>query len=216
MPKYIMITCEILQDEINEILKETPVAYPIIYLPPDLHLFPEKLRDYLQDLINRLHNVDYIILPMGRCGNGTLGLKSETATLVLPKCEDCVNLLLSDASLKVERPKYSMFFTAGWLRNELSPHNEYERTVAKYGREKADMIMGMMYDGYKYFSLIDTGAYDKEAAIRKLQPLAKIAEVEINELPGKYGMLKKMLRLDFGADFALIPPGVEVTAAMLD
>ena len=76
-------------------MEQHELSYPILFLPPDLHQLPQKLNEYLQDLINRIDNVDYLILPMGRCGNGTIGLKSERATLILPKCEDCVNLLLS-------------------------------------------------------------------------------------------------------------------------
>lgn len=216
MKKYLMIACEILKDEINVCLQQHPVDYPIIYLPPDLHLLPEKLKEYLQDLVDRIENVDYIILPMGRCGNGTVGLKSDNATLVLPKCEDCVNLLLSDKDLKVNRPKYSMFFTDGWLRHGASANSEYDRTVEKYGKEKADMIMNMMYAGYKYFTMIDTGAYDKAAALEKLRPLASVVDVDINEMEGKFGVLRKMLRLEFDSDFALIPPGTEVTPEILE
>ncbi|MDO4542489.1 MAG: DUF1638 domain-containing protein, partial [Bacillota bacterium] len=175
MKRYFMIACEIIRDEIEAYLAEHPVAYPIVYLPPDLHLFPDKLREYLQEFIDRIDNVDHIVLPMGRCGNGTLGLKSKNASLILPKCEDCVNLILSEDSLKVERPKYSMFFTEGWLRHDTSPIGEYRRTVEKYGKEKADMVMNIMYDGYKYFTLMDTGAYDKSAALEKLRPLAGVA-----------------------------------------
>ena len=216
MTKYLMVTCEILKDEINEILKDKPVSYPIIYLPPDLHTFPEKLNQYLQDMLDRVENVDYILLPMGRCGNGTLGLKSKSASLVLPRCEDCVNLLLSDENLSVERPQCSMFFTAGWLRNATSANNEYSRTIEKYGKEKADMVMNMMYSGYKYFTVIDTGAYDKAAVINTLRPLAEVVDVEINEKPGRYGVLRKMLRLDFDNNFVIVPPGERVTAGMLE
>lgn len=216
MKKYLMLACEILKDEINAIKAENDVDYPIIYLPQDLHSFPEKLKAYLQDIIDRLDNVDYLILPMGRCGNATLDLKSENCTLVLPKCEDCVNLILSEDSLKVNRPKYTMFFTDGWLRNSGSTHLEYERTIDKYGKEQADMIMGMMYSGYQYFSLLDTGAYDKAAAREKLRPLAEVLHVEINTLPGPYGVLKKMLTLDWDENFAIIPPGKTVTAYDLE
>ncbi|MEG0873803.1 MAG: DUF1638 domain-containing protein [Clostridiales bacterium] len=216
MKKYLMIACEIIEDEINAGLKEIDFPYPILYLPPDLHMLPEKLQAYLQEQINRIKNVDYIILPMGRCGNGTLGLKSETATLILPKCEDCVNLLLSDENLSVQRPKFTMFFTDGWMRNENAASFEYQRTIDKYGKDQADSIMGMIYSGYKYFSLIETGAYEKQRVIDLLQPLADVVDVKINYLPGKYGVLKKMLNLNFDDNFAMFPPGTEVTAEALE
>ena len=76
MKKYMMIACEIIEDEIRAIMEQHELSYPILFLPPDLHQLPQKLNEYLQDLINRIDNVDYLILPMGRCGNGTIGLKS--------------------------------------------------------------------------------------------------------------------------------------------
>ena len=212
MKKYMMIACEIIVDEIRAIMEQHELSYPILFLPPDLHQLPQKLNEYLQDLIDRIDNVDYLILPMGRCGNGTIGLKSERATLILPKCEDCVNLLLSKDSLKVERPKYSMFYTDGWLRNSSSSCHEYARTVEKYGKERADMVMNMMYAGYRYFSLLNTGTYHMENAKKKLQPLVSVLDhIEINELPAPYGLLKKMLTLDFDEEnFVMIPPGTAV------
>ncbi|MEE0777010.1 MAG: DUF1638 domain-containing protein [Bacillota bacterium] len=213
MKRYMMLACELIEDEVHAIMERHELNYPILFLPPDLHLLPKKLNEYLQDIINRIQNVDYLILPMGRCGNGTLGLKSDHATLILPKCEDCVNLLLSKDSLKVNRPKYSMFFTDGWLRNGASANHEYERVVEQYGQERANMVMEMMYAGYKYFSLIDTGAYDKDMARKKLAPLVDtLGTIEVNELPGPYGILEKMLTLDFDEEnFVMIPPGVAVT-----
>lgn len=213
MKRYIMLACEIIQDEIHAIMERHALSYPIYYLPPDLHLLPQKLNEYLQEMINRIENVDAILLPMGRCGNGTIGLKSRNATLILPKCDDCVNLLLSRDHLEEERPKYSMFFTKGWLRNRASANQEYERTVEKYGKEHADAIMQMIYAGYRYFSLIDTGAYDKQAAKEKLKPLADaLGDVEINELEGPCGILEKMLTLNFDENnFVMVPPGVAVT-----
>ncbi|ATW23807.1 GTP-binding protein [Candidatus Formimonas warabiya] len=142
---YLMLACPILQDEIRAAAAETEVKFPILFIPSDLHLLPDKLRDYLQEMIDRLENVDCLLLPMGRCGNGTLGLKSDKMTIILPKCEDCINLTLSDEKLMVERPVYSYFLTAGWLREKNAINNEYDATLKKYGPERAAMIMGMMY-----------------------------------------------------------------------
>ena len=74
------------------------------------------------------------------------------------------------------------------------------------------MVMNMMYAGYRYFSLLNTGTYHMENAKKKLQPLVSVLDhIEINELPAPYGLLKKMLTLDFDEEnFVMIPPGTAV------
>lgn len=205
-----MLACSIVRDEIMMAAQESHVRFPILFLPSDLHQSPDKFRAYLQKTIDSLRYVDYLLLPMGRCGNGTLGIKAENCTIVLPKSDDCVNLVLSDESLRVERPKYTFFLTDGWLRDDNAINNEYDRTVAKYGEEKAAMVMEMLYGGYKYFSLMNTGTYDMKAAAAKVRPLADLVHLEINELPGPCGVLRKMMRLEFDENFAIIPPGEAV------
>ena len=207
---YLMLACPILRDEIMMAAAQTAVKFPILFIPTDLHQTPEKLKAYLQNAIDNLFHVDVIILPMGRCGNGTLGLKSDRATIVLPKCDDCISLILSKESFQVERPKYTYFLTDGWLREKGAINNEYDRTREKYGEEKAKMVMDMLYGSYKYFSLMDTGTYDLATAKEKVRPLAELVQLEINSLPGYCGVLKKMMRLEFDENFIIVPAGEEV------
>ncbi len=207
----LMLACPILRDEIEMVAARTSVRFPIVFIPTDLHQTPDRLRNYLQETIDRLFHVDLLLLPMGRCGNGTIGLKSANAAIVLPRCEDCVNLILSGESVEVERPKYTYFLTDGWLREKGAINNEYDRTIEKYGPEKAKMVMEMLYGNYRYFSLMDTGAYDLKQAAKKVRPLADLTRLEINTLPGPCGVLEKMMRLEFDENFIAIPPGEEVT-----
>ncbi|MEL7563696.1 MAG: DUF1638 domain-containing protein [Dehalobacterium sp.] len=208
---YLMLACLILQDEIRAAVAETKVKFPILFIPSNLHLFPDKLREYLQKIIDNLENVDYIMLPMGRCGNGTLGLRSEHAFIVLPKCEDCINLILSDKDIQVERSKYSYFLTDGWLRDENAIHKEFLKTVTKYGREKAAMVMRRIYANYRHFVFLDTGAYCLETAHEKVHDLSEIVEMDIISVEGKCGVLGKMMRLDFDDNFVIVPPGTRVS-----
>lgn len=212
MTTYMMLACPTLKYEIDAIMAELDVDYPVFYIPDELHLRPENLRKYLADFIPRLRNVDYLLLPMGKCGEGTTGVPSGSCTLVLPRSEDCISLLLAEESLdEVNRPKYTYFFTQGWLDYEHAFTKEYVKTVEKYGQETADQLMGMMYGNYKYFGFVDTGYSDKEASIAEVEPLAKTVNTEIVELNAPLSMLRKMLALDFDDDnFLLVPPNSTV------
>lgn len=215
--KYMMLACRNIEDEIDAAMKEANVDYPVVYLRSGTHDNPDKMHRVLQQLIDSLTNIDYLLLPMGRCGNATLGLRSDRFSLVLPRCEDCVNLILSKDSLKVHRPKGCMFFTQGWLRSSQAAPNEYDRTIAKYGEEKSQMLMQMIYGGYTHFGILDTGLYDMEKAEKILSPLARCIPVEFMRLDAPFGILKKMIRLELDdPNFVIVPPGVTVTEEMLE
>jgi hypothetical protein len=211
MKNYLMLACTILKDEIEAALKEAGTNIPVLYIPSELHLLPNKLQDYLQRTIDNLYNVDVVLLPMGRCGNGTLGLYSDRATIVLPKCEDCINLLLSEDRISVERPSYSYFLTDGWLREKNAVNNEYDRSVEKHGPKKAERIMKKLYESYKYFAFVDTGTYSLSEAEQKIRPLADLVQVDITSHSGPCGVLKKMVRLEFDENFMVVPPGTVIS-----
>lgn len=214
--KYMMLACRNIEDEIEAAMREYEVEYPVLYLQSGTHDKPDYMHRTLQEIIDSLTGIDYLLLPMGRCGNATLGLRSDRFSIVLPKCDDCINLLLSENSLKVDRPHASMFYTAGWMRSSRSAANEYDSTTAKYGKDQADMIMQMIYGGYKHFSLLDTGLYDMDKAERILTPLATCVSVDMPRIKAPYGVLKKMVDLELdNENFAVIPPGTEVTEEML-
>lgn len=215
--RVMMLACRNIEDEIEAAMKEAGVDYPVVYLPSGAHNNPQTMNQILQKLLDTFDGIDYLILPMGRCGNATLGLCSEKFSLVLPRCEDCVNLLLSEDSLKVDRPKGRMFFTRGWLSGKLSEDNAYRNMVVKYGEDKAKMLSQMIYGGYSAFCLLDTGLYDVPALKERLTPLAEAVPVCFEERKVSYGVLKQMVSLDLeNGNFVTVPPGTPVTAEMLE
>lgn len=214
--KYMMLACQTIEDEIHAAIQETKIRFPVLFLPGDTHNFPQQMKETLQTIFDGLTNIDYLLLPMGRCGNGTVGLKSDRFSLVLPKCEDCINLLLSENTLHVERPNDSMFFTAGWLRSSLAADSEYDRIVARYGKEQGEHLVRLIYGGYRHFTLLDTGLYRLERIKDRLLPLACSASLDFSERKAPYGVLKKMVRLELeNENFVIVPPGSAVTEEML-
>jgi hypothetical protein len=208
-----MLACRNIENELLAAMKAAGSGFPVLFIPRETHLLSDKLRAYLQGLIDSLENVDHILLPMGRCGNGTLGLVSKKASLVLPRCNDCIDLLLSGGHLKPERPRHAYFLTAGWLGSPSSIDTEYSYSVNKYGDTTGKEIIRMIYQNYRYFTFVDTNSYDLEAAKEKIMPLAGTAGMEINSMDGPCGVLQKMARLEFDGNFAVIPPGEAVSEA---
>lgn len=215
--KYMMLACRNIEDEIDAAMKEADASFPVVYMPANTHNVPQNMNKALQAIIDSLTDIDYLILPMGRCGNATVGLRSDRFSIVLPRCEDCVNLLLSEDSLKVDRPQGHMFLTDGWLKSSMAINNEYDRTLEKYGEEKCNMIMQMMYGNYTHFGLLNTGLYSLKKARQMLEPLANCVQVEFKEMKAPFGILKKMCALDWDdTNFVIVPPGEAVTEEMLE
>jgi hypothetical protein len=202
-----MLACRNIENELLAAVDEAGSHFPILFIPRETHLFADKLREYLQGIIDSLENVDHILLPMGRCGNGTLGLAAKNASLVLPRCDDCIDLLLSGDSLKSERPQYAYYLTDGWLGSPSSIDTEYAYSLNRYGDKGGKDIIRMIYNHYKYFTLVDTGSYDVEAARERIMPLARTTEMGINRMNGPCGALKKMVKLEFDDNFVIVPPG---------
>jgi hypothetical protein len=205
-----MLACRTIENELLAAMDEAGSGFPVLFIPQEAHRFADKLREYLQSIIDSLENVDYILLPMGRCGNGTLGLGSKNASLVLPRCNDCIDLLLSGENLSQERPNYVYFLTDGWLGSPSSIDAEYSYTLNKYGEKRGKDIIRMIYYNYKCFTFVDTGSYDPEAAKEKIMPLARTVNMSVNRMSGPCGALKKMARLEFDDNFVIVPPGESV------
>lgn len=209
MPQMMIIACDNIRNELMAAVRETGKRIPILYLPQDAHQNPDRMREYLQSLLDRLVNVDMILLPMGSCGNATKGLTCATASLVLPRCEDCIDILLSPT--QATRNHKSFYLTAGWLNNPYSIDTEFDYTLNKYGEETTQSIMQAMYGNYEGFIALDTGAYDLESTIESVVPLATMVGLGTKRQEGSYSMLKDMLNQEFDERFVVIPPGETVS-----
>ena len=89
--------------------------------------------------------------------------------------------------------------------------------MEKYGEDKCQMIMQMMYGNYTHFGLLNTGLYNLEKTKKVLEPLANCVNVEFKEMKAPFGVLKKMCALELDdPNFVIVPPGTAVTEAMLE
>ena len=103
-------------------------------------MIPDRLRDVVQAEIDRAESegADLIMLAYGLCGNGALGWHTEKATLVMPRFDDCVNMMLCTG--KRDRRNYlsagHMYLTGGWTKDEGALLDMFESYLSKYGKEK--------------------------------------------------------------------------------
>lgn len=208
MKNCIFVACPMIEKEVEFVLKTDGFPYPVIFLPPDLHKGPEELHKYLQAFIDRTRNVDTIMLSVARCGNSTVGLKATTANLVIPKCDDCIDLLLSTQGFhSLKRPERSCFFTESWLKYMGDFEFSFAALMEHYGEGSAVDVARTMFQGLHDFYVVDTGVFPVPPVKDYIRPLAKVIGAEIKVIPGSFWVLRKMMSMEIDDDFIVIPRG---------
>lgn len=195
-----------------------------IYLDSGLHMIPKHLKQAVQDSIDQISEPSLIVLGYGLCGNGLSGIKASGHTLLIPKADDCIALLMGSRerylNMKRETPG-SYFMTKGWLEADATPLSEYNTYLEHYGEDNAKRIMDMQYRNYTKLIFVahreqDFGTYEP-----LVQPVAKYCSqwMDFEEYLGSLEYLKRLIdsidgaaagTLQSNGEFIVIPPGGEL------
>ena len=184
-------------------------------LEAQLHVSPERLKEALRVAVADADVPDAtIVLGYGLCSNSVLGLKTEHATLVVPKVDDCIAMLLgSNEAFTAETVKErgSYFVARAYLEECDTIMSEHEKLVAKRGRERAERMMRLLLDHYTRIVLIDTGRYDLGPYRASIAEFAGTFDLAVEEVPGTTRILDALVEGGWGDDFVVAPPGHELT-----
>ncbi|MDD3307220.1 MAG: DUF1638 domain-containing protein [Acetobacterium sp.] len=210
--KRLLIACETIRDEVEMALQRTNAKLEIVWMSNLLHDSPERLKKALQEEIDKAEEgYDQLLFAYGNCGNGLLGLKSEKATLIIPRYGDCIDILLSEKE-NLERIRTSTYFlTQGWLKGEKSLDKEFQHNLEKYGEKRARRVMEIMFKNYQKLMLIDTGAYPVADHLPRVNDIGELIGLEVVVDQGSISPLEKLVTGEWTEDFCIIPPG-QVTA----
>ena len=96
--KFKLIGCQVFMRELYMLAAHSPHSVHIRWMPTDLHTQPQKdLRPALQAEIDKIEQesdpCDAILLGYGLCSMGTVGLKSKSIPLIIPRAHDCITML---------------------------------------------------------------------------------------------------------------------------
>jgi hypothetical protein len=182
-----------------------------------LHVNPESLKTTLQQAIDAVPPiVDTIILGYGLCSMAVVGLQSERCTLIIPKVDDCIAIFLGsrDAYRSQHRAVPGTYYlTKGWIEAGDGPFAEYDRLVARYGRERAEWVMEQMLGNYSRLALVNTGHHDMERYRDYAQRTASRFQLRYEEIPGSNALVKRMLSGSWDGDFVVAHPGETIPYA---
>jgi hypothetical protein len=216
----VVIACKVFQNFIEAYLPDG-LAGEITFLDYGLHAVPRNLKITLQAHIDNLAEPSLVVLGYGLCGNGLDGIKAGLHTLLVPRTDDCIAILLGSYQAyqrQFNDSPATYYLSKGWLESGSNPLQEYQRYVEKYGEKQAKWLMDTQYRHYKRLALVAHQPEDLE----KYRPRAKeVADycaqwgVIYEEILGsdeylrRLGQVAQALELA-GDDFVVVPPGGEL------
>ncbi|PKO12668.1 MAG: hypothetical protein CVU39_22850 [Chloroflexi bacterium HGW-Chloroflexi-10] len=176
-----------------------------------LHVNPQKLRETLQESISQVaDDIDTIILGYGLCSQAVIGIKSERCKLVVPRVDDCIAIFLGSLSSYKQQAASepgTYYLTKGWIEVGDTPFSEHERTIERFGEEKALRILKIMLANYKRLALINTGQYEMDRYRDYARTTAEKFDLRYEEVKGSNDLVKKMLLGDWDEEFVVVGPG---------
>jgi hypothetical protein len=216
----VVIACKVFQSLLEELMPKD-LTSEITYMDYGLHRVPSKLTWALQDVIDQITVPSLVVLGYGLCGNGLKGVKSRDHTLLIPRTDDCIAILLGSYHKYIKEfdsVPGTYYLTKGWLESGSNPLQEYQEYKEKYGVESATWIMDQQYQHYERLVLV---AHSEEDLVKYRPQAQEVAEfcqrwgMRYEEILGSDVYIRRMIEVSTalektGDDILIIPPGGEI------
>ena len=152
-----------------------------------------------------------MILMYGLCGNAVMELKAEHATLVIPKFDDCVRMLMCyEKGQLIPTRADRLYLTEEWTTSDKFLLNEFDSYIKTYGKKKGRMIAQMMMGNYSGIDMIDDGTYDACACADSIRDKAAEYDLECGCVKGTLRVLEKILLGQWDEEVVVKHPGEAV------
>lgn len=216
----VVIACRVLQDLLTRLMPER-LAKQVIYTDYGLHRHTSRLNETVQDAIASIEEPRLVALGYGLCGDGLNGIKAGKHTLLIPRADDCITLLLGSHQAymrEFEAVPGTYYLSKGWLESDCHPAKEYEEYVEKYGPENAAMIMDMQYQHCERLVFVAHTQADLDKYRPLAQEVARYCErwgMRYEEILGSDAYVRRLVEAAAALDKAdesllVIPPGGEI------
>ena len=186
-------------------------------LEAQLHLSPDRLREALRAVVSDADKPGAtIVLGYGLCSNAVVGLKTEHATLVVPRVDDCIAMMLGSNEAFAEQSQKALgtYYVAKAYMDECATiFSEHDQLVEKRGVERAEHLMRLLLKHYTRVVLIDTGRHDLDPYRARIAEFAERFDLAVEDVPGTTRILDALVDGGWGDDFVVAPPGHELSLA---
>jgi hypothetical protein len=217
----VIIACRVLEEMFEAMIPEDLSSH-VTYMDYGLHRLPSKMTQALQAELDQIKEPSLVILGYGLCGNGLDGLSTRSHTLLIPRTDDCIAILLGSYEAykrEFQSVPGTFYLSKGWLESGSDPLKEYEEIRAKYGDEEADWMMDLQYKNYKRLCMV---AHTQEDLERYRPQALEVAQYckrwgfRYEEILGSSAYVRHLLEVAADpsradGDFVVVPPGGKVS-----
>jgi hypothetical protein len=223
-----VIACQVLQHMLEDLLPGD-WAGEAVFLEYGWHRVPAKMTEELQQVIDAIEEPSLVVLGYGLCGNGLDGIRAGKHTLLVPRVDDCIALLLGSRQAYLREFSAvpgTYYLSKGWLESGSHPLSEYQEYAEKYGQEDALWILDQQYQHYKRVALVapsQAGLDENRAGAREVARFCERWDMVYEEILGSEDYVRRLVEIvgavrekgreaadRMGNDFLLIPPGGEI------
>lgn len=160
----VVLACRVFQNWLEQLLPPG-LSAEITFFDYALHRIPRNLRNTLQEAIDAIKQPSLVVLGYGLCGNGLHEIRAGKHTLLIPRTDDCIAVILG--SYQAYRREFdaqpaTYYLSKGWLEGGSTPLMEYHEYLEKYGGKKTNWLMDTQYHNYKRLALVVQNASDLE------------------------------------------------------
>lgn len=229
--RYKLIACEVFVRSASLAVATSPHTVDPVFTPKAAHAEAEKLRNTVQELIDEADATglyDAIVLGLGLCGNGLVGVRAGTTTLVLPRAHDCCTLFLGSKERFHEH--FGENLSATWaspgymergdeyLRESdvgkaLGLDSEYEQLVEQYGEENAAYVWETLHPPINQteITFIEDPDITDDSFRQSVEDDAKTKGLAFRLLPGDMRLIRQLIHGEWNDDeFLTVPPGAAI------
>ena len=233
MSKYLVIACEIMFREVSYCAAMSNHIIDTIFITKGLHdIGAIEMNKTLQREIDKVDvtNYDAILLAYGLCNHGVVGLTAKIQ-MVIPKCHDCIAILLGSHQRYDEYFKNNpgvFFKSAGWLERDVHPNStgnsitsnlgllsSYESYLDEYDQETVDFLtesLGNWLKNYTGLTYIDTGVGNSRKYEEMTRTQAKEQALNFDMIEGNLRILHNLFDGKFDTDCLVVPPNHKIIA----
>jgi hypothetical protein len=213
----VVIACQVFRGLLEQYMPED-LAEQVTFLDYGLHAVPRKLNTTVQDTIDSIEQPSLVVLGYGLCGNGLNNVQAGKHTLVIPRADDCISILLGSREAYLEQfnaQPGTYYLTKGWLESGSDPLKEYRRYREEYGQDTAEYLMDTQYQHYKRLVLVAHTQEDLDTYRPQAQEVARFCErwgYDYEELLGSDSYVRRLVEVAAALDraeddFIVVPPG---------
>lgn len=158
-------------------------------------------------------DLENILIVFGLCGKGAAGIGSSSARVIIPRFDDCVNMMLCPE--KREKRAYMKagvtYLTKGWTEDSGALLYIYNECIERYGVKRGRRVFDLMYDSYTTAAVIDDGCYDPEPVEEYARRTSELLGLDVCHVDGSIHIFEKLMSGEWDDDIIVCGPGEMIT-----